>query len=133
MKGIAFNAWFAAIVSGALGGCGAGSVNAQDKAAAPIGSWKGSAITFDLGSDGRVSFKDPGVAEFTGRWEWLPTTQTGGVLTLRHLRSGGVIFRTIHYKAGQCILALPKQNTIIKDRVIETAGLLRNLQSSPRR
>ena len=82
MKRIAFNACFAAIVSGALGGCGAGSVNAQDKAAAPIGSWKGSAVTFDLGSDGRASYKDPGVAEFTGRWEWLPTTTDEGNLVL---------------------------------------------------
>jgi len=82
MKGIAFSGWFAAVVCGALGGCGAGSVNAQGKALAPIGSWKGSAVTFDLGSDGRASYKDPGVAELTGRWEWLPTTQAGGILVI---------------------------------------------------
>ena len=82
MKGIAFSAWFAAVVCGTLGGCAANSVNAQDKAAAPIGSWKGSAVIFDLKSDGRASYKDPGAAEFTGRWEWLPTTQAGGILAL---------------------------------------------------
>src|SRR3954447_6637618 len=31
--------------------------------------------------------------------------------------------RTFH-KLGQCVLPLPKQNTIIQDRVIETSGLL---------
>ncbi|MBV9200153.1 MAG: hypothetical protein JO320_00330 [Alphaproteobacteria bacterium] len=39
-------------------------------------------VAVDLGSDGRASYKEPGVAEFTGRWEWLPTAQTGGVLVL---------------------------------------------------
>ena len=82
MKGIAFSAWFAAVACGALGGCAANSVDIQGKAAAPIGFWRGSVVTFDLGSDGRASYKDPGVAEFTGRWEWLPTTQAGGILVL---------------------------------------------------
>ena len=82
MYRIAFGAWFAAAVCGALSGCGAGSITAQGVAPPPTGSWKGTEVAVDLGSDGRVSFKDPGVAEFTGRWEWLPTTQTGGVLTL---------------------------------------------------
>ena len=82
MYRIAFGAWFAAAVCGALSGCGAASITAQGVAPPPTGSWKGTEVAVDLGSDGRVSFKDPGVAEFTGRWEWLPTTQTGGVLTL---------------------------------------------------
>jgi len=77
MKGIAFSAWFAAVACGALGGCAANSVDVQGKAAAPIGFWRGGVVTFDLGSDGRASYKDPRVAEFTGRWEWLPTTQAG--------------------------------------------------------
>jgi hypothetical protein len=68
------------VVCGAVGGCTAH--NAQGKAAAPIGSWLGTVVAFDLGSDGHVSYKDPGVAEFTGRWEWLPTTQDAGNLVL---------------------------------------------------
>jgi hypothetical protein len=71
MKRIVASGWLAAGVCGAVGGCAAH--DAQGKAAAPIGSWKGSVVAFDLGSDGRVSYKDPGIAEFTGRWEWLPT------------------------------------------------------------
>src|SRR6516162_11717655 len=63
-----------------VGGCAAH--DAQSKAAVPTGSWKGSVVAFDLGSDGRVSYKDPGIAEFTGRWEWLPTTQAEGTLVL---------------------------------------------------
>ena len=82
MKGIAFSGWLVGVVCGAVGGCTADSVNAPGKAAAPIGSWRGSVVTFDLGSDGRASYKDPGVAEFTGKWEWLPTTQSGGILVL---------------------------------------------------
>ena len=82
MRGIAFSGWFAAVVCGTLGGCGAGSVNAQGKALAPIGSWRGSVVTIDVRSDGRVSYKDPGEAELAGRWEWLPTTEAGGVLVL---------------------------------------------------
>ena len=69
MKGIVVSGWLAAGVCGAVGGCVAH--NAQGKAVAPIGSWKGS-----------VSYKDPGIAEFTGRWEWLPTTQAEGTLVL---------------------------------------------------
>ena len=80
MKGIVVSGWLAAGVCGAVGGCVAH--DAQGKAAAPIGSWKGSVVAFDLGSDGRVSYKDPGIPEFTGRWEWLPTTQAEGTLVL---------------------------------------------------
>jgi len=82
MKRIAFSAWLAAVLCGAVGGCSADSVNSQSKAAAPIGSWRGSVVTFDLGSDGRASYKDPRVAEFTGRCEWLPNTQAAGILVL---------------------------------------------------
>ena len=82
MKGIAFSGWLAAAVCGTLSGCASDSINAQGKAAAPTGSWRGSEVTVDLGSDGRVSYKDPGIAEFTGKWEWLPTTQAGGILVL---------------------------------------------------
>ena len=63
MKGIVVSGWLAASVCGAVGGCAVH--DAQSKAAAPIGSWKGSVVAFDLGSDGRVSSKDPGIAEFT--------------------------------------------------------------------
>jgi hypothetical protein len=80
MRGFAFGGWLMAVVCGALGGCGAGGV--QDKAAAPIGSWKGTLATFDVRSDGQVSYKDPGVAEFTGRWEWLPSNKDQGTLVL---------------------------------------------------
>jgi hypothetical protein len=58
------------------------SANAQDKAAAPVGSWRGSVVTFDLGSDGKFSYKDAEPAKLTGSWQWLPTTQFGGVLEL---------------------------------------------------
>jgi len=81
MKGIAFSGWLAVVLC-AVAGCAAHSVNAQGKAVAPIGSWKGTVVAFDLGSDGRASYKDLGVAEFTGRWEWLPTTQDAGNLVL---------------------------------------------------
>ena len=80
MKGIVVSGWLAAGVCGAVGGCAAH--DAQSKAAVPTGSWKGSVVAFDLGSDGRVSYNDPGIAEFTGRWEWLPTTQAEGTLVL---------------------------------------------------
>ena len=80
MKGIVISGWLAAGVCGAVGGCVAH--DAQGEAAAPIGSWKGSVVAFDLGSDGRVSYKDPGIAEFTGRWEWLPATQAEAALVL---------------------------------------------------
>jgi hypothetical protein len=80
MKLIVVSGWVAAVVCGAVGGCA--TPNAQSKAAAPIESWKGTVVAFDLGSDGRVSYKDPGVAEFTGRWGWLPTTQDEGNLVL---------------------------------------------------
>ena len=60
MKGIVVSGWLAAGVCGAVGGCMAH--DAQGKAAPPIGSWKGSVVAFELGSDGRVSYKDPGVA-----------------------------------------------------------------------
>ena len=63
MKGIVVSGWLAAGVCGAVGGCMAH--DAQGKAAPPIESWKGSVVAFELGSDGRVSYKDPGVAEFT--------------------------------------------------------------------
>ena len=82
MKGITFSGWLAAIACAAVGGCAAHSINAQGKADAPIGSWRGSVVAFDVGSDGRVSYKDPGVAEITGRWEWLPANQVGGILVL---------------------------------------------------
>ena len=58
------------------------SANSQDKAAAPVGSWRGSVVTFDLGSDGRFSYKDAETAKLTGGWKWLPTTLIGGVLEL---------------------------------------------------
>jgi len=57
-EGVCFGGWLMAVVCGALSGCGAGG--AQDKAAAPIGSWKGTLATFDVRSDGQVSYKDPG-------------------------------------------------------------------------
>jgi hypothetical protein len=80
MKLIVVSGWLAAVVCRAVGGCA--TPNAQSKATAPIESWKGTVVAFDLGSDGRVSYKDPGVAEFTGRWGWLPTTQDEGNLVL---------------------------------------------------
>lgn len=80
MKGIAFSAWFVAVVCAVLGGCAAGAVSG--KAAAPIGSWKGSLVTFNLGSGGRAFYGEPGVTEFRGRWEWLPATQADGVVVL---------------------------------------------------
>jgi len=58
------------------------SANSQDKAAAPVGSWRGSVVTFDLGSDGMFSYKDAETAKLTGGWKWLPTTLIGGVLEL---------------------------------------------------
>ena len=58
------------------------SASAEEKAAAPVGSWKGSVVTFDLGSDGKFSYKDAETAKLTGSWQWLPTTQFGGVLEL---------------------------------------------------
>lgn len=82
MKEIVCCGWLAAVVAGALGGCAANSVNAQGTAAPPIGSWKGSVVTVDLGSDGRAFYKEPRVPELTGRWEWLPTTQAEGILVL---------------------------------------------------
>jgi len=53
------------------------SANSQDKATAPVGSWRGSVVTFDLGSDGRFSYKDAETAKLTGSWKWLPTTLIG--------------------------------------------------------
>jgi hypothetical protein len=58
------------------------AANAEDRAAAPVGSWRGSVVTFDLASDGKFSYKDPETAKLTGSWKWLPTTQIGGVLEL---------------------------------------------------
>jgi hypothetical protein len=81
MKGIAFGGWLMAVACGPLNGCGAGST--QDKAVAPIGSWKGTLATFDVRSDGQVSFKEPGVGELNGRWEWLPSNKDQGTLVLR--------------------------------------------------
>ena len=37
----------------------AGSASAQDQAAASVGSWRGSVVTFDLASDGKFSYKEP--------------------------------------------------------------------------
>jgi hypothetical protein len=74
-----------------LGACLFGfveSANAQDKAAAPIGSWRGSVVTFDLGSDEKFSYKDAETTKLTGSWQWLPTTQTGGVLELTSSAAG---------------------------------------------
>jgi hypothetical protein len=68
-----------------LGACLFGfaeSANGEDKTAAPVGSWRGSVVTFDLGSDGKFSYKDAETAKLTGSWQWLPTTQFGGVLEL---------------------------------------------------
>src|SRR5215472_16026316 len=76
MKLIVVGGWLAAVVCGAVGGCA--TPNARSKAAAPIESWKGTVVAFELGSDRRVSYKDPGVAEFTGRWGCLLTTQDEG-------------------------------------------------------
>jgi hypothetical protein len=59
-----------------------GSADAQDAAAAPTGSWRGSVVTIDVGSDGKFSYKDAETAQLTGRWQWLPTTKTGGILEL---------------------------------------------------
>ena len=64
------------------------SANAQDKAAAPTGSWRGSVVAFDLGSDGKFSYKDAETAKLTGSWQWLPTTQIGGVLELTSSATG---------------------------------------------
>ena len=58
------------------------AANAEDRAAAPVGSWRGSVVTFDLASDGKFSYKDPETAKLTGSWKWLPTTQVGGILEL---------------------------------------------------
>ena len=88
MKGIAFSGWLAALICVAAGGCVADSVNAQGGSAAPVGSWRGSVVSFELSSDGSFSYKDPGAAELTGRWEWLPTTQAGGILVLTPLAPG---------------------------------------------
>ena len=51
------------------------SASAQDKAAAPVGSWRGSVVPFDLASDGQFSYKDAETAKLTGSWQWLPTTK----------------------------------------------------------
>jgi hypothetical protein len=59
-----------------------GSASAQDQSAAPVGSWRGSVVTFDLGSDGKFSYKDAETAKLTGSWQWLATTKVGGVLEL---------------------------------------------------
>ena len=59
-----------------------GSANAQDQSAAPVGSWRGSVVTVDLGSDGKFSYTDAEKAKLTGSWQWLPTTKVGGVLEL---------------------------------------------------
>jgi len=59
-----------------------GSANAQAQSAAPIGSWRGSVVTVDLGSDGKFSYKDAETAKLAGSWQWLPTTKVGGVLEL---------------------------------------------------
>jgi hypothetical protein len=58
------------------------SASAEDKAAAPVGSWRGSVVTFDLGSDGKFSYKDAETAKLSGSWQWLPNTQIGGILEL---------------------------------------------------
>jgi hypothetical protein len=39
-------------------------------------------VTFELGSDERFSYKDAGTAEFTGKWQWRPTTPDEGVIEL---------------------------------------------------
>jgi hypothetical protein len=65
-----------------LAGSASAQTSAQDRAAAPVGSWRGSVVTFDLASDGKFSYKDPEIAKLTGSWKWLPTTQLGGVLEL---------------------------------------------------
>jgi hypothetical protein len=58
------------------------AADAPGRSAAPVGSWRGSVVTFDLGSDGRFSYKDPGTAQLAGSWQWLPTTEVAGVLVL---------------------------------------------------
>jgi hypothetical protein len=88
MKEIPFSGWLAVVACCAVGGCAAGSVNTQGKAVAPIGSWKGSVVILDLRSDGHVSYKDPGVAEFTGKWEWISTGQDKGNLVLTSSAAG---------------------------------------------
>jgi hypothetical protein len=68
-----------------LGACVFGfvqSASAQDKAVAPVGSWKGSVVTVDLGSDGKFSYKDAETAQLGGKWQWLPKTRSGGILEL---------------------------------------------------
>jgi hypothetical protein len=45
------------------------SAKSQDKAAAPVGSWRGSVVTFDLASDGRFSYKDAETTNLTGGWK----------------------------------------------------------------
>ena len=65
-----------------LAGSASAQTSAQDRAAAPVGSWRGSVVTFDLASDGKFSYKDPEIAKLTGSWKWLPTTHIGGVLEL---------------------------------------------------
>lgn len=85
MKGIVLSGSLALIVCG----CGTNSANAPATATAPpIGSWRGSVVMLNLGSDGRVSYKSQGGAEFAGKWEWLPTTQGGGVLVLSSAAPG---------------------------------------------
>jgi hypothetical protein len=58
------------------------SANAQAQSVAPVGSWRGSVLTFDLGSDGKFSYKDAETAKLTGKWQWRPTTADEGVLDL---------------------------------------------------
>ena len=58
------------------------SAYAQSGSAAPVGSWRGSVVSFELGSDGKFSYKDAETAKLTGSWQWRPTTQIGGVLDL---------------------------------------------------
>ena len=67
---------------GLMESANAQAANAQAQSVAPVGSWRGSVVTFDLGSDGKFSYKDAEKAKLTGSWEWLPTTKAGGVLEL---------------------------------------------------
>ena len=64
------------------------AANAQDRAAAPVGSWRGSVVTFDLASDGKFSYKDGGAAQLTGNWQWRPTTPNEGVVELNSSAAG---------------------------------------------
>lgn len=65
-----------------------GSASAQNQSAAPVGSWRGSVVTFDLASDGKFSYKDAGTAQLTGNWKWRPTTPDEGVVELNSSAAG---------------------------------------------